>query len=117
VDPRIADCRGSLRIGGGQRLSVTGSLVSGETAILLLAGPTTAEQVSRWRLELATKYGDAPVRTEHGQQSWQWIRRQRMIRLTSRTEAGERVASVSLVDGPLLDNLDTGPRPASGPTP
>jgi hypothetical protein len=33
----------------------------------------------------------------------QWVRRGRMLRLTWKTDRGDRVASVSLVDGRVLD--------------
>jgi hypothetical protein len=33
----------------------------------------------------------------------QWVRRGRMIRLTWRLERGEKIVSVSLVDGHVLD--------------
>jgi hypothetical protein len=38
------------------------------------------------------------------QRMLQWVRRGRMIRLTWRMEGGAQVASVSLVDGRVLDN-------------
>ena len=38
----------------------------------------------------------------------QWVRRGRMLRLTWRTERGERTASVSLVDGRVLDGWGGG---------
>jgi hypothetical protein len=34
----------------------------------------------------------------------QWVRRGRMLRLTWRMERGQKVASVSLVDGRVLDD-------------
>jgi hypothetical protein len=38
----------------------------------------------------------------------QWVRRGRMLRLTWRLERGEKVASVSLVDGRVLDGWARG---------
>jgi hypothetical protein len=36
----------------------------------------------------------------------QWVRSQQMIRLTWRVENNQKVASVSLVDGPVLDGWE-----------
>ena len=44
------------------------------------------------------------TRVQGTQRMLQWVRRGRMIRLTWRAEAGQQVASVSLVDGQVLDN-------------
>ena len=45
----------------------------------------------------------------------QWVRQGRMLRLTWRIERGEKVASVSLVDGRVLDawGRATAAQPAS----
>jgi hypothetical protein len=115
VDPRIAECWGEIRTPGDGPLTLRASLVEGAVAVLLISGPVGDAGVARWRDRLAARYGSVPARREHGQESWQWVRRSRMIRLTTRREDGTRIASVSLVDGPLLDGLGPVPgRPAGG---
>lgn len=85
---------------------MTGSLISGAAAILLLTAPAPDAEVSQWIAELSTRYGQVEPHRAQGQETWQWVRRRQMIRLTTRLEQGRRVVSVSLVDGPLLDGLD-----------
>jgi hypothetical protein len=104
-DPRITDCRGAMPSAAGT-LDLTASLVDGQLAILLLSGPVGRETLGVWRDGLETVYGSVTPRTDHGQETWQWIRRRQMLRLTTRLEAGMRVVSVSLTDGPLLDGLN-----------
>jgi hypothetical protein len=86
--------------------------VDGRAAVLLVHGPVGEEGLARWRDELDNRYGSVPAKHERGQDSWQWVRRNTMLRLTTRREGSARVASVSLVDGSLLDGL--GPLPARG---
>ena len=104
-DPRITDCRGTMPSEAGA-LTLTASHVDSRLAILLLAGPVDREALAVWRERLQTVYGSVAPRTDHGQETWQWIRRRQMLRLTTRLEAGNQVVSVSLIDGPLLDGLD-----------
>jgi hypothetical protein len=85
---------------------VTGSLISGAAAILLLSAPAPDAEVSQWIADLSARYGQVDPHRAQGQETWQWVRRRQMIRLTTRLEQGRRVVSVSLVDGPLLDGLD-----------
>jgi hypothetical protein len=94
---------------GEPALTVTGSLVDGSAAVLLLAAPVDEARLRRWVTDLSTRYGEVSPRARHGQLTWQWVRQRRMIRLTTRTEGETRMVSVSLVDGPLLDGLNRGP--------
>jgi hypothetical protein len=82
-------------------------MVRGAMAVMLLSAPITDADLQRWLDRLASRYGPAAARAAHGQQTRQWIRRNTMLRVTSRREAGRMVASVSLVDGALLDGLNT----------
>jgi hypothetical protein len=43
------------------------------------------------------------AKAQGSQWMMQWVRRGRMLRLTWRTDRGKRTASVSLVDGRVLD--------------
>jgi hypothetical protein len=87
-------------------MSVTGSLISGAAAILLLSAPVPEAEVTQWIADLSARYGQVDPHLAQGQETWQWVRRRQMIRLTTRMEQGRRVVSISLVDGPLLDGLD-----------
>lgn len=97
-----------MRPTGEPAIEVTGALVNGSVAVLLLAASVDDPRLERWVGDLSTRYGQVTPRTPHGQTTWQWVRRQRMIRVTTRVETSGRVVSVSLVDGPLLDSLDGG---------
>lgn len=90
---------------------MTASLVDGRVAILVFRTETDGRGLGVWRETLQSRYGSVASRTDHGQEMWQWIRRRQMLRLTTRLEAGRRVASVTLLDGPLLDGLDPPGRP------
>lgn len=90
---------------GHGTLALTASVIDDRLAILLLAGAVHSDGLAVWREGLQSTYGSVSPRTDHGQEMWQWIRRHQMLRLTTRIEAGKRVVSVSLIDGPLLDGL------------
>lgn len=111
IDPRIIDCRGGMPSVHGA-LALTASVIDGRVAILLLAGAVNRAGLAVWREGLQSTYGSVSPRTDHGQETWQWIRRRQMLRLTTRIEAGKRVVSVSLIDGPLLDGLNPSARQA-----
>ena len=52
---------------------------------------------------IESRYGRVGAKVQGSQWMMQWVRQGRMLRLTWRTERGERTASVSLVDGRVLD--------------
>jgi hypothetical protein len=71
--------------------------------IITLSAAVDSSGLRRWRDDLERRYGRVPVRTQGGQSMLQWVRRGRMLRLTWRHERGGLTASVSLVDGRVLD--------------
>jgi hypothetical protein len=77
--------------------------MDGLTGVLTLSGSVTAGQLTDWRSELEGAYGPAVIRTQGTQRMLQWIRANQMLRLTWREERDSTVASVSLVDGGVLD--------------
>jgi len=79
-------------------------------AVLLLSGPVAERDLQRWRNALDERIGPATVRRSQGQTAWQWVRARRMVRITTPAGGGTPMASISLVDGPLLDGLGE-PRP------
>lgn len=87
-------------------LSVTASMVRDALGVMLLSAPVGDADLRRWLGGFAARYGAVMPRASNGQETWQWVRRNTMLRVTTRREAGRRVASVSLVDGTLLDGLN-----------
>jgi len=108
VDSRFSECRGTINADGGRQFQITGSVVRGTVAILLISGQVDDTELNRWVDDLSTRYGKVTARLANTQAMWQWVRERRMIRVTTRIERTNRVASVSLVDGVTLDSLGGG---------
>lgn len=104
-ESRITACSTELRPPGGGPLAVTLSLVDDRIGIALVAGAASPERIAGWHADLTARYGDSPVRRQPGLESFQWIRLGQMLRLTVRQEGGGLMASISLIDGALLDGL------------
>ena len=104
VDRRVRECRAALN---GQQLAGAGELwvsaMDSVAGVITVSGILAPAQLEGWREALETRYGRVRVRAQGGQSMLQWVRRGRMLRLTWRLERGEKVASVSLVDGRVLD--------------
>ena len=66
------------------------------------AASTTPNQLDRWRSELEN-YGRVGAKVQGSQWMMQWVRSGRMARLTWKVQRSERTASVSLIDGHVLD--------------
>lgn len=123
LDRRVADCRALLShpdIGGEVELWL--SAIDSIAAVLTLAANTPTEQLDGWRHSLERRYGRVGTQVQGSQRTMQWVRRGRMIRLTWRTQHSGKVASVSLVDGRVLDRwkaprtrLRKEPRPEEPP--
>jgi hypothetical protein len=114
TDRRVTECRAVVRdssLGGQVDLWV--SAIDSLAGVITLSGPVTPLQLEHWRTLLQERYGLVGVRVQGTQRMLQWVRRGRMIRLTWREESGLQVASVSLVDGRVLD--DWGRARAPGP--
>jgi hypothetical protein len=104
VDRRVNECRAVLHdqeLGGSVELWV--SAMDSLAGVITLSGVVAPGQLERWRETLEGSYGRVGTRVQGAQWMLQWVRRGRMIRLTWRLERGEKVASVSLVDGHVLD--------------
>lgn len=104
VDPDVLDCRSSFAdpitaASIDLWLSAMDSLVG----VLTVSGEVSGLQLDGWRSSLISAYGDAPVSTQGSQRTLQWIRHRQMLRLTWRDIDGTTSASVSLIDGPVLD--------------
>ena len=106
-DPRITECRGTVALAGSPvPFDLVISLVSGQTAIILISGRTSHEVISGWITDMSARHGQPTIRSSRGQQTWQWIHRRQMLRLSTRSGPGEPEVALSLIDGPLLDGLD-----------
>jgi len=118
VDRRVNECRALLsdqHSGGSLDLWV--SAMDSMAGVITLSGVVSPGQLERWRGSLEGSYGRVGTRIQGAQWMLQWVRRGRMIRLTWRLERGEKVASVSLVDGHVLDGWGRSGSAARKPAP
>jgi hypothetical protein len=116
ADGRVSECRGVLRDSEvTPRVDLWISAIDSLAGVMTLSSRVDSTGLEEWRRMLTERYGKVPLRVQGTQHMLQWVRRGRMIRLTWRLEGREKVASVSLVDGHVLDNWGrsrTGPRPS-----
>ena len=119
VDRRVMECRAALRdpeLGGVVQLWV--SAIDSAAGVITLSGIVAPDQLNRWRQALQERYGPVGPKVQGTQWMLQWVRRGRMLRLTWRLEGSGKIASVSLVDGRVLDDWGRArPSPASRPSP
>jgi hypothetical protein len=114
AEPRLVECRGGLTAGPeGARWELIASLVDGTTGVLVLSSGSTEASLSRLHQRLSAALGRPNLKRQGTQQSYEWIRGGRMMRLTSRPEGGRLKMSVSLIDGDVLDRLSRGEPPAN----
>ena len=104
VDRRVSECRAVLNDQeSGSTVELWVSAMDSLAGVITLSGVVAPGQLERWRGTLEGSYGLVGTRIQGAQWMLQWVQRGRMIRLTWRLERGEKVASVSLVDGHVLD--------------
>ncbi len=104
ADPHVSECRALVTVAAlGGPVNLWLSAMDSVAGVLTLSADVTPDQLDRWREALAGPYGAVDARVQGSQWMMQWVRRGRMVRLTWRSERGRRVASVSLVDGHVLD--------------
>lgn len=104
LDRRISECRSMLtdpNFGGQVELWL--SAVDSVASVVTLAGEVAPDQLDEWRSGLESRYGRVGAKVQGSQWTMQWIREDRMIRLTWRIDHASKVASVALVDGGVLD--------------
>jgi hypothetical protein len=103
-DRRVMECRGTVSDSAlGVPVEVWVSAIDSVSGVLTLSAELDGETLDRWRRRIEASYGRVSIRFQGSQRMMQWVRRGRMLRLTWRTERGKRTASVSLVDGRVLD--------------
>lgn len=104
LDRRVSECRSTLTdpaFGGQVELWL--SAVDSVASVVTLAGEVAPDQLDEWRSGLESRYGRVGANVQGSQWSMQWIRHDRMIRLTWRIDHSTKIASVALVDGAVLD--------------
>jgi hypothetical protein len=113
------ECRGALHepeLGGVVELWV--SAIDSAAGVITLSRMVVPDQLDRWRQALQGRYGLVGPKVQGTQRMLQWVRRGRMLRLTWRLEGSGRIASVSLVDGRVLDDWGRArSSPAARPSP
>ncbi len=105
VDHRVTECRAVLTdadLGGTVNLWV--SAIDSVAGVITLSSDLTGDRLDRWRRRIESQYGRVGATVRGSEWMMQWVRRGRMLRLTWRTDRGARTASVSLVDGRVLDD-------------
>jgi hypothetical protein len=120
TDASVMECRGVLRNPEvGPHVDLWLSAIDSTAGVMTLSGRVDSAQLQDWRRTLQDHYGNVRLRVQGNQSMLQWVRRGRMIRLTWRLEGEEKIASVSLVDGHVLDNWGRArqrPSPEQRPT-
>jgi hypothetical protein len=105
MDRRVMECRAVLREpDDGNTVQLWASAIDSASGVITLAAAVPQTQLDRWRQILQERYGQVGPRVQGTQRMLQWVRSGRMLRLTWRLERTGKVASVSLVDGRVLDN-------------
>jgi hypothetical protein len=103
-DGRVSECRGTLGDSAlGGPVKVWASAIDSVAGVITLSADVDGETLDRWRGRIENRYGRVGARAQGTQWMMQWVRRGRMLRLTWRSDRGKRTASVSLVDGRVLD--------------
>jgi hypothetical protein len=104
ADRHVMECRAVVhdpQLGGALKLWV--SAMDSVAGVITLSRDVTTDQLDRWRELIEQRYGKVGAQVQGTQRMMQWVRHGRMLRLTWRSENGRKTASVSLVDGPVLD--------------
>jgi hypothetical protein len=105
ADRRVTECRAVITdadLGGTVNLWV--SAIDSVAGVLTLSSDLSGDLLDRWRRRIESRYGRVGAKVHGSEWMMQWVRRGRMLRLTWRTDRGARTASVSLVDGRVLDD-------------
>jgi hypothetical protein len=116
IDRRVSECRGILRHPTAEpKVEIWISAIDSIAGVMTLSGKVDRPQLESWRRTLEQRYGAVAIRVQGTQSMLQWVRRGRMIRLTWRLEGRVKIASVSLVDGHILDSWGRAQSRTTGP--
>jgi hypothetical protein len=109
ADRRLQDCRAVVTDPTtGKPLSVWLAAIDSAVGVLTVSGTLTSTELAGWRIELESDYGTRPTTIQGTQRMLQWVRGSQMLRLTWRVSGSQVEASVSVVDGPVLDGWTLG---------
>ena len=104
ADARVQECRAQLvDPEDGSPLDLWLSAIDSTAAVLTLSSELAPEALDRIRADLERRFGRVGARAQNQQWMMQWVRRGTMMRLTWRVQQGDELASVSLIDGRVLD--------------
>jgi hypothetical protein len=112
-DTLVTECRGTMKDSVTGTVKLWLSAMDSVAGVITVSAALDSSALGRWRSDLERRYGRVPMRRQGIQSMLQWVRRGRMLRLTWRSERGRLSASVSLVDGRVLDAWGAGRTPAS----
>jgi hypothetical protein len=108
-DRSVQECRAAVLDPTSQRMvDLWLSAMDSTTGILTLSSPLSGVELDAWRDSLVRAFGVVDANVQGPQWALQWVRAGRMLRLTWRIENGAKQASVSLVDGRVLDGWGRG---------
>jgi hypothetical protein len=109
ADRRLRDCRAVIADPTtGKPLSVWLAAIDSSVGVLTVSASLNSTELAAWRIELESTYGPRPTAVQGTQRMLQWVRGSQMLRLTWRVSGGQVEASVSVVDGPVLDGWTLG---------
>jgi len=104
ADRHVTECRAVLTDANlGDAVDLWVSAMDSTAGVITLSSGVSADQLDRWRRIIERRYGRVDPLVQGSQRMMQWVRQGRMLRLTWRIDGNERTASVSLVDGRVLD--------------
>jgi hypothetical protein len=103
-DRSVLECRASVVDPvSRRRVDLWLSAIDSATGVMTLSTPLSGVELDTWRSGLENDFGVVDANVQGSQWMLQWVRQGRMLRLTWRIDKGVKVASVSLVDGHVLD--------------
>lgn len=103
-DRAVLECRAAVVDPVSRRsVNLWLSAIDSATGVMTLSSALSGVELDAWRSGLEHAFGTVDANVQGSQWMLQWVRQGRMLRLTWRIERGEKVASVSLVDGRVLD--------------
>ncbi len=111
ADARLQDCRATITDPlTDAPVSIWLAAIDSATGVVTVSATLTARDFERWRTAIESAYGRRSATVQGSQGMAQWILGTQMLRLTWRAATPRIEASVSLVDGPVLDGWTLGAR-------
>ena len=109
ADPRLQECRATIVDPVAHTpVSIWLAAIDSVTGVVTLSATLPTTGFTRWRDEVEGVYGPQAATVQGAQGMVQWIAGTQMLRLTWRSASGRVEASISIVDGPVLDGWNLG---------